>query len=73
MKLTFLFVNELSKSEISTFANQRISSYDLHIKTMPTLFNVLAKGNAVYVTQQLKMKKKHFVLECVSLIVYRRF
>ena len=28
--------------------------YDL---SMPTLFNVLAKGNAVYVTQQLKMKK----------------
>ena len=29
---TYLFVNELSKSEISTFAKLRISSHDLHIE-----------------------------------------
>ena len=28
----YLFVNELSKSEISTFAKLRISSHDLHIE-----------------------------------------
>ena len=31
-KETYLFVNELSRNEISTFARLRISSHDLHIE-----------------------------------------
>ena len=56
-KETYLFVNELSRNEISTFAKLRISSHDLHIeKKVGIERSYLANGNAFYVTSLLKMK-----------------
>ena len=65
---TYLFVNELSKSEISTFAKLRISSHDLHIekgrhrKTILSERKCFLRGMAV---------EDDFVMECDSLSTHR--
>ena len=64
-----MFVNELSKSEISTFAKLRISSHDLHIekgghrKTIPSERKCFLCGMAVE-------DEKHFVMECDSITAH---
>ena len=58
-----MFVNELSKSEISTFAKLRISSHDLHIE----------KSERKYVQCNMAIEdEKHFVMECASLSTCRK-
>ena len=51
---TYLFVNELSRNEISTFAKLRISSHDLHIEKVDIERPYLANGNAFYATSLMK-------------------
>ena len=52
-----MFVNELSKSENSTFAKLRTSSHDLHIEKRVGIERpYLVKGNAFYVAWLLKMR-----------------
>ena len=51
-----MFVNELSKSEISTFAKLRISSHDLHIEKGRHKKTILSERNAFYVAWLLKMR-----------------
>ena len=65
----YLFVNELSKSEISTLAKLRISSHGIHIENgrleRPYHENMmLLCGMAVE-------DEKHFVMECYSFSTYR--
>ena len=74
---TYLFVNELSKSEISTFAKLRISSHDLHMEKGRHRKTInLVKENAFYVAWLLKMRNillwnvTHFqLIEILFLII----
>ena len=66
---TYLFVNELPKMEISTFAKLRISAHDLHIEkgrhTKIKLSNRKCFLCGIDVEDEL-----HFVMNCSSLSTY---
>ena len=67
---TYLFVNELPKMEISTFAKLRISAHDLHIEkgrhTKTKLSNRKCFLCGIGVEDE-----RHFVMNCSSLSTYR--
>ena len=67
---TYLFVNELSKSEISTFANLRISSHDLHIEKGRHRKTILSE-RICFLSGMAVEDEKHFVMECDSLSTHR--
>ena len=52
----YLFVNELSKSEISTLAKLRISSHDIHIEKGRLERPYLVKMKCFYAAWLLKMR-----------------
>ena len=67
---TYLFVNELSKSEISTFAKLRISSHDLHIEKGRHRKTILSERKCFLCGMAVE-DEKHFVMECDSLSTHR--
>ena len=65
----YLFVNELSRNEISTFAKLRISSHDLHIEKGRHRKTLLNERKCFLCNKSVE-DEKHFVMECFSLSAY---
>ena len=66
-----MFVNELSKSEISTFSKLRISSHDLHIEKGRHRKTILSERKCFLCNMAIE-NEKHFVKECASLSTCRK-
>ena len=58
---TYLFVNELSKNEISTFAKLRISSHDFHIEKGRHRKTILSERKYFLCGMAVK-DEEHFVM-----------
>ena len=67
---TYLFVNELSKSEISTFAKLRISSHGLHIEKSSNRKTILSDRKC-FLCGMAGEDEVQFVMECESLSTHR--
>ena len=65
-----MFVNELSKSEISTFAKLRINSHDLHIEKSMHRKTMLIERKC-FICGMAVEDEKHFVMECDSLSTHK--
>ena len=65
-----MFVNELSKSEISTSAKLRKSSHDLHIEKGRHRKTILSERKCFLCGMAVE-DEKHFFNECDSLSTYR--
>ena len=64
-----MFVNELSKSEISTFAKLRISSHDLHVEKGRHRKTILSERKCFLCGMAVE-DEKHFVMECDLYLYY---
>ena len=62
----YLFVNELPKIEISTFAKLRISAHDLHIEKGRHTKTILSKRKCFLCDIDVE-DEQHFVTNCSSL------
>ena len=69
-KETYLFVNELLRNEVSTFAKLRISSRDLHIERGRHRKIILSERKCFLCNNSVE-DEKHFVMECFSLSAHR--
>ena len=66
-----MFVNELSKSEISTFAKLRISSHDLHIEKGRHRKTILSESKCVLCGMVVEDEKHFVIMECDLLSTHR--
>ena len=66
-----LFVNELSKSEISTFAKLRINPHDLHTEKGRHTKTILSERKCVLCDMAIEDEKQN-VMECASLSTCRQ-